>query len=93
MHACGCMPSGVCVCVCRTSCKVSVNCSFLSNVLVIIAGQNLDHCWSVLVSLSTLMQIIIMVLLHFQKLIKNLILWVKNYSAVCIIFVINNIHV
>ena len=61
------------------------NCSFLSNVLVIIAGQNLDHCWSILVSLSTLMQIIIMVLLHFQKLIKNLILWVKNFLAVCII--------
>ena len=36
------------------------------------------------------MQIIIMVLLHFQKLIKKLILlWVKNYLAVCIIFVIN----
>ena len=91
-HACMCLWLHALRCVCRTSYKVSVNCSFLSNVLVIIAGQNLDHCWSILVSLSTLMQIIIMVLLHFQKLIKNLILWVKNFLAVCI-FVINNIHV
>ena len=47
---------------------------------------------AVLSSLNTLMQIIIMVLLHFQKLIKKLILlWVKNFLAVCIIFVVNNI--
>ena len=75
MHACacGCMPSGVCV---ELHTKlVSIVAFFLLQVKISITA-------GVLVSLSTLMQIIIMVLLHFQKLIKKLIIIMgKNFFS------------